>query len=158
MLTDAQVKEIAYLREYASILSDFKYYILGGCVALGKKAESILNDVSIISRDTEYKSTNCYKEADRVIRDFNSIVDRYHLSSHSKLLLGDSAIEAQTKIKQVEQCSNNIQSKVAQIKSHIEALSARTGAYSLLIGRMAENGSEEIKKRCNILEQYKGAK
>jgi len=158
MLTDAQVKEIAYLREYASILSDFKYYILGGCAALGKKAESILNDVSKISRDTEYKSTNCYNEADRVIRDFNSIVDRYHLASHSKFLLGNSAFEAQTKKKQVEQCSNNIQNKVAQIKSHIEALSARTVAYSVLIGRMTENGSEEIKKRCNILEQYKEAK
>ena len=158
MLTDAQVKEIAYLREYASILSDFKYYILGGCSALGKKAESILNDVSKVSGDTEYRSNKCCNEADRLIGDFNSIVERYHLSSQSKDLLGKSAIEAQEKKMQVAQCANNIQVIVAQIKSHIEALSARTVAYSVLIGRMAENGSEEIKKRCNILEQYKTAK
>lgn len=158
MLTDVQVKEIAYLREYASILSDFKYYILGGCASLGKKAESILEDVGSISRDVERKSNNSLKEADRSIREFQTIVERFNLSSTSKDELGDSYNIIQEKKRQTAECAEKIQNTITEIKSLIEVLSARTLAYSALIGKIAEQGSDDIKKRCDILEQYKRAK
>lgn len=158
MLTDVQVKEIAYLREYASILSDFKYYILGGCASLGKKAESILEDVGSISRDVEHKSNNSLKEADRSIREFQTIVERFNLSSTSKDELGNSYNIIQEKKRQAAECAEKIQNTITEIKSLIEVLSARTLAYSALIGKIAEQGSDDIKKRCDILEQYKRAK
>ena len=45
MATDAQVKEIALLKEYANRLDGFKDAILGGCMVLQNKAEAILDNL-----------------------------------------------------------------------------------------------------------------
>ena len=45
MASDAQVKEIALLRQYANRLDTFKDVILGGCLVLQHKAENILDGI-----------------------------------------------------------------------------------------------------------------
>lgn len=158
MPTDAQVKEISYLREYASILDDFKYYILGGCLALRKKAENIIDNSEHILSDTKSAELRCQNRTDYVIRSYDDLVNRYKLSSENESLLGTTAMDAKGKIREINSCANALQEKVSDIKSIINALTARTIAYSVAIEKMAENGSEQIRKRCDFLEKYKETK
>ena len=53
MATDAQVKEIALLKEYANRLDGFKDAILGGCMVLQNKAEAILDNLQNESNITD---------------------------------------------------------------------------------------------------------
>jgi methyl-accepting chemotaxis protein len=158
MPTDAQIKEITYLREYASILDDFKYYILGGCKALHNKAENVLDNSK--SKLSIVKSTECIcqNRADYVIRTYDDLVNRYNLSKENEALLGTTAKDAKKAIKEINNCANAIQEKVNDIISSINALTARTVTYSSAIEKMAEKGSEQIRKRCDMLEKYKEIK
>ena len=45
MAADSQVKEISLLRDYYNRLDGFKDAIVGGCVVLQSKAESILDNL-----------------------------------------------------------------------------------------------------------------
>ena len=155
MLTDAQIKEISLLRSYASRLDTFKDVILVGCAAMLLKAESIKDDLQNISSRLDYDVNYCNNQADYVNRRYEEIVDRYHLTSQNTVLLGSTATDAKGKMNQLNDCVEEIKSKITHINSLIAGLQERTGIYTLAVRNMSEKGCEQLRKRCDILEQYK---
>lgn len=155
MLTDAQIKEISLLRSYASRLDTFKDVILAGCAALLYKAESVKDDMQNISNRLNYEVNNCSNHADDVIRRYDDIVYRYQLTSQNSVLLGSTSTDAKEKMNQLNNCAEEIQSKISHIKSLLVGLEERTAAYTLAVRSMSEKGCEQLRKRCDILEQYK---
>jgi hypothetical protein len=155
MLTDAQIKEISLLRSYASRLDTFKDVILVGCGALLLKAESIKDDLQNISNRLDYDVRYSNNQADYVIRRYEEIVDRYQLTSQNSVLLGSTATDAKAKLSQLNNCAEEIKSKISHINSLMVGLQERTGAYTLAVRSMSEKGCEQLRKRCDILEQYK---
>lgn len=155
MASDAQVKEIALLRQYAKRLDTFKDVILGGCLVLQHKAENILD---IIQRDSNHaKSIHdlCSNETSNIVRKYENIIEHYRLTSNNSVLLGSTASDAKQKMNEINNCVNDINDKVAQIKALTAGLQERTAAYALVIRDMSGKGCEQLTKRCDILEKYK---
>lgn len=155
MATDAQVKEIALLKEYANRLDGFKDAILGGCMVLQNKAEAILDNLRNESNITDNNLQENQKLASRTIKVYEDIIRRYSLSSTSSSLLGSTPEEIKQSIKEIELCASEIKEKTDKTKSLIGTLQARTAAYAIAIRQMSENGCEQLKKRYAVLEQYK---
>ena len=90
-----------------------------------------------------------------LLRRYEEIVDRYQLTSQNSVLLGSTATDAKAKLSQLNNCAEEIKSKISHINSLIVGLQERTGAYTLAVRSMSEKGCEQLRKRCDILEQYK---
>ena len=157
-MADAQVNEIALLREYASRLDAFKGVILGGCLAIRQKTESILNDMQRLSQQYEYSFYECRSEAAHVADKYEDIVDKYSLTRTNSVLLGSTPEDAKAKLNELSNCWEAIREKTSHIDSLAKGIQERTIAYALGIGGMAERGVEQLRKRCIILEQYKEKK
>ena len=108
MATDAQVKEIALLKEYANRLDGFKDAILGGCMVLQNKAEAILDNLQNESNITDNNLQENQKLASRTINVYEDIIRRYRLSSTSSSLLGSTPEEVKQSIKEIELCTSEI--------------------------------------------------
>ena len=122
MLTDAQIKEISLLRSYASRLDTFKDVILVGCGALLLKAESVKDDLQNISNRLDYDVRYSNNQADYVIRRYEEIVDRYQLTSQNSVLLGSTATDAKAKLSQLNNCAEEIKSKIEDLEKEINSL------------------------------------
>ncbi len=155
MISDAQVKEVALLREYASRLNMFKDVILAGCAGMISKSESIKDDIQTISKQVNNQLSRGSNEAEQVIRNYNDIVERYHLTSLNSSLLGTTATDAKSKLEQLNKCTEEINSKITNIRSLLTGLEERTAAYTIAIRSMTGNGYEQLRKRCDILDKYK---
>ncbi len=155
MALDAQVNEIALLKEYANRLDDFREAILFGCGGLQQKAESILESIQNESQNVDYHLLQSQNLASATIRRYEEIVRRYNLSSTSITMLGNTADESKEILNKIEGNAAEIKEKIGKIRYLIEALQARTIAYATTIRDLSENGSEQLKKRSAILEQYK---
>ena len=155
MASDAQVKEIALLRQYANRLDTFKDVIRGGCLVLQHKAENILDG---IQRDFSHAKSihdNCSNDTSDIVRKYEDIIERYRLTSTNSILLGSTSNDAKQKMSEIDNCANDIIDKVASIKALITGLQERTAAYALVIRDMSSKGCEQLTKRCDILEKYK---
>lgn len=155
MASDAQVKEIALLRQYTSRLDTFKDVILGGCLVLQHKAGSILDNIQREGSHAKSIHDNCSNDASSIIRTFEDIVERYRLTSINSALLGSTAPDAKQKMIEIDNCVNDIYDKIASTKALITGLQERTAAYAIVIRDMAGKGCEQLTKRCDILEKYK---
>lgn len=155
MASDAQVKEIALLRQYANRLDTFKDVILGGCLVLQHKAENILDNIQRDSNHAKSIHDLCSNETSNIVRKYENIIEHYRLTSNNSVLLGSTASDAKQKMNEINNCVNDINDKVAQIKALTAGLHERTAAYALVIRDMSGKGCEQLTKRCDILEKYK---
>lgn len=155
MASDAQVKEIELLRQYASRLDTFKDVILGGCLVLQHKADNILDNIQREGSHAKSIYDSCSNDASNIIRKYENIIEHYRLTSVNSVLLGNTASDAKQKMSEIDNCVNDINDKVASIKALITGLQERTAAYALVIRDMAGKGCEQLTKRCDILEKYK---
>lgn len=155
MASDAHVKEIELLRQYASRLDTFKDVILGGCIVLQHKAEIILDDIQREGSHAKSIHDSCSNETSDIVRKYEGIVEQYRLTSINSALLGSTATDAKQKMSEIGNCVNDINDKVASIKALITGLQERTAAYAIVIRNMAGNGCDQLIKRCDILEKYK---
>lgn len=155
MVSDAQVKEISLLRQYAVRLDTFKDVILGGCVVLQHKAETILDNIQRDRSRAVSIHDSCSNEASNTIKKYEYIVEHYRLTSINSEKLGSTADNAKQKMNEIENCFREISDKTAQIKALITGLQQRTATYALVIRDMAGKGCEQLTKRCDILEKYK---
>ena len=155
MASDAQVKEIELLRQYASRLDTFKDVILGGCLVLQHKADNILDNIQREGSHAKSIYDSCSNDASNIIRKYENIIEHYRLTSVNSVLLGNTASDAKQKMSEIDNCVNDINDKVASIKALITGLQERTAAYALVIRDMAGKGCEHLTKRCDILEKYK---
>lgn len=155
MVSDAQVKEIALLRQYASRLDTFKDVILGGCLVLQHKAESLLDDIQRTANYAENMRFDCSNESSATIRKYEDIVERYQLTSINSALLGDTADDAKNKMNEIDSCINDINENINKMKALITGLQQRTATYALVVRDMSGKGCEQLTKRCDILEKYK---
>lgn len=156
MISDAQVKEIALLKEYAKRLDGFKDAILAGCGILQNKAESIMSDMQNTSSQVEQELQQSQQTASRIISKYeNDIIERYHLTSSSSIYLGTTASDAESKLAEINQCGEEIKDRIGHINSLISALQGRTATYAIAIRSMSEKASEQLTKRYDILEKYK---
>lgn len=155
MASDAQVKEIALLRQYANRLDTFKDVILGGCHVLQHKAENILDNIQRDSNHAKSIHDLCSNETSNIVRKYENIIEHYRLTSNNSVLLGSTASDAKQKMNEINNCVNDINDKVAQIKALTAGLQERTAAYALVIRDMSGKGCEQLTKRCDILEKYK---
>jgi methyl-accepting chemotaxis protein len=155
MASDAQVKEIALLRQYANRLDTFKDVILGGCLVLQHKAENILDNIQRDSNHAKSIHDLCSNETSNIVRKYENIIEHYRLTSNNSVLLGSTASDAKQKMNEINNCVNDINDKVAQIKALTAGLQERTAAYALVIRDMSGKGCEQLTKRCDILEKYK---
>ena len=154
-MSDAQIKEVSLLREYASRLGIFKDVILAGCAGLLYKAESTKDDIQNVCYRIESDVNYYLAESNRVIRNYENLVKLYHLTTVNSDLLGSTATDAKEKMEQLKNCADDINSKATRIKTLLTALEERTGVYTLAVRDMSEKGCEQLIKRCSILEQYK---
>ena len=152
MASDAQVKEIALLRQYANRLDTFKDVILGGCLVLQHKAENILDNIQRDSNHAKSIHDLCSNETSNIVRKYENIIEHYRLTSNNSVLLGSTASDAKQKMNEINNCVNDINDKVAQIKALTAGLQERTAAYALVIRDMSGKGCEQLTKRCDILE------
>lgn len=155
MASDAQVKEIALLRQYANRLDTFKDVILGGCLVLQHKAENILDNIQRDSNHAKSIHDLCSNETSNIVRKYENIIEHYRLTSNNSVLLGSTASDAKQMMNEINNCVNDINDKVAQIKALTAGLQERTAAYALVIRDMSGKGCEQLTKRCDILEKYK---
>ena len=155
MASDAQVKEIALLRQYANRLDTFKDVILGGCLVMQHKAENILDNIQREGSQAKSIHDSCFEDTSDIVRKYEHIVEHYRLTSVNSVLLGSTASDAKQKMSEIDNCINDINDKAAQIKALITGLQERTAAYALVIRDMAGKGCEQLTKRCDILEKYK---
>ena len=155
MVSDAQVKEIALLRQYANRLDTFKDVILGGCLVLQHKAENILDNIQREGSRAKHIYAICSNDKSGVVCKYEDVIERYHLTSTNSILLGNTASDAKRKMAEIENCVNEIDDKIASIKSLIAGLQERTATYALVIRDMSGKGCEQLTKRCDILEKYK---
>ena len=155
MASDAQVKEIALLRQYANRLDTFKDVILGGCLVLQHKAENILDNIQRDGSHAKSVHDSCSEDTSDIVRKYEHIVEHYRLTSNNSVLLGSTASDAKQKMSEIDNCINDINDKAAQIKALVTGLQERTAAYALVIRDMAGKGCEQLTKRCDILEKYK---
>jgi len=155
MASDAQVKEIDLLRQYANRLDAFKDVILGGCLVLQHKAENILDGIQRDSSHAKSIYDNCSNDTSDIVRKYEDIIERYRLTSTNSILLGNTANDAKQKMSEIDSCFNDINDKVASIKALITGLQERTAAYAIVIRDMSGKGCEQLTKRCDILEKYK---
>ena len=155
MAADAQVKEITLLREYANRLDSFKDAILGGCVVLQNKAESILDNLQREKTNIERGLDNCQTLSSRTVEKYEDIIDRYRLTSSSSIYLGTTADDAKSKFEEIKKCAMEIKDKIAKVNSIITGLQERTAAYAMGIREMTNSGGTQLKKRIEILEKYK---
>jgi len=155
MASDAQVKEIDLLRQYASRLDTFKDVILGGCLVLQHKADNILDNIQREGSDAKSIYDSCSNDASNIIRKYENIIEHYRLTSVNSILLGNTANDAKQKMSEIDNCVNDINDKVSSIKALITGLQERTAAYALVIRDMSGKGCEQLTKRCDILEKYK---
>ena len=155
MASDAHVKEIELLRQYASRLDTFKDVILGGCLALQHKAENILDNIQREGSHAKSIHDNCSNDASDIVRKYEDIVERYRLTTINSTLLGSTASDVKQKMNEIDNCVNDINGKIASIKALVTGLQERTAAYALVIRDMTGKGCEQLTKRCDILEKYK---
>ena len=155
MASDAQVKEIDLLRQYANRLDTFKDVILGGCLVLQHKAENILDNIQREASHAQSIYDNCSKDTSDIVRKYENIIEHYRLTSVNSILLGNTANDAKQKMSEIDNCVNVINDKVASIKAIITELQERTAAYAIVIRDMTGKGCEQITKRCDILDKYK---
>lgn len=155
MASDAQVKEIELLRQYASRLDTFRDVILGGCLVLQHKADNILDNIQREGFHANSIHNHCSNETSDTVRRFEQIVEHYRLTSINSALLGNTSNDAKQKMSEIDNCVNDINDKVASIKALITGLQERTAAYAIVIRDMAGKGCEQLTKRCDILEKYK---
>ena len=155
MVSDAQVKEISLLRQYAARLDTFKDVILGGCVVLQHKAENILDNIQREGSRAKSIHDSCSNDTSDIVRKYEHIIEHYRLTSNNITLLGNTANDAKQKMSEIDNCINDINDKTAQIKALITGLKQRTAAYALVIRDMAGKGCEQLTKRCDMLEKYK---
>ena len=155
MVSDAQVKEISLLRQYAVRLDTFKDVILGGCVVLQHKAETILDNIQRHGSRAVSMHDSCSNEAPNTIKKYEYIVEHYRLTSINSEKLGSTADNAKQKMNEIDNCFREINDKTAQIKALITGLQQRTATYALVIRDMSGKGCEQLTKRCDILEKYK---
>ena len=157
MVSDAQVKEVSILRQYANRLDIFKDVILVGCVALQGKAESIIESIRNDANMIDYETNNCQSLSSNTIKKYDDIIERYNLSADNSSLLGNTADDAKQKMEEINKCAYEIEDVIRKVDALITGLQERTVAYAAVIREMASNGSEQLKKRCDILEKYKEA-
>lgn len=155
MVSDAQVKEVSFLRQYANRLDIFKDVILVGCVALQGKAESIIESIRNDANMIDSETNNCQSLTSNTIKKYDDIVERYNLSADNSSLLGNTADDAKQKMEEINKCAYEIEDVIRKVDALITGLQERTVAYAAVIREMASNGSEQLKKRCDILEKYK---
>lgn len=155
MAADSQVKEISLLRDYYNRLDGFKDAIVGGCVVLQSKAESILDNLQREKSNIERELDNCQTQTSRIVEKYEDIIDRYGLTSSSSIYLGTTADDAKSKFEEINKCAMEIKDKIAKMNSIITGLQERTAAYALGIQEMTNNGGNQLKKRIEIFERYK---
>ena len=111
MASDAQVKEIALLRQYANRLDTFKDVILGGCLVLQHKAENILDNIQRDSNHAKSIHDFCSNETSNIVRKYENIIEHYRLTSNNSVLLGSTASDAKQKMNEINNCVNDINDK-----------------------------------------------
>ena len=129
--------------------------ILGGCIVLKHKADAILDSIQKDGNQAESIQDSCYNESSYAIKEYEEIVERYRLTTINSVLLGSTADDARVKMDEICNCVAAINDEILKIKSLITGLQQRTAAYALVIRDMAGKGSEQLTKRCDILEKYK---
>jgi hypothetical protein len=155
MASDAQVREIELLHQYAARLDTFKDVILGGCIVLKHKADTIFDSIQKDGNQAKSIQDSCYNESSYVTKEYEEIVERYRLTTVNSVLLGSTADDARAKMDEICNCVAAINDEISKINSLVIGLQQRTAAYALVIRDMAGKGSEQLTKRCHILEKYK---